>query len=247
MIGSDKTSTARGGLSIERPTGVAPRALTARPPWTSRFLFFEGSDVMDTAEAVGRLLDVAHTAYSLRLVTATAGNVSVRTGEGFMISGSGYSLGWLEEKHLATVKHDGQHTAGPTPSLETSLHAAVYRSIKEAGSILHFHGLWTPQVAIMDTLDPWVPSVCSPDFAALFPDPGIPRVPALAAGSVELVNATLRALARQPRGILLCGHGAVTWGANSREALFAAEIIEMAAHTDYHARCLNQPGGCGYS
>jgi len=79
------------------------------------------------------------------MTPANGGNVSIRHGNGFIISASGSNLGYFEEDELSFVEqcdekkecviYHGQNK----PSSESIMHWLIYRNRPEAYAIIHAH------------------------------------------------------------------------------------------------------------
>lgn len=71
---------------------------------------------------------------------ATSGNYSTRLDDGsFAVTVSGRHKGRLTPDDVMRVDAMGAALDGKTPSAETALHLAVYRSFPEVGAVLHSH------------------------------------------------------------------------------------------------------------
>ena len=66
--------------------------------------------------------------YARGYVHATAGNISVRLDDGFLITPTDACLGFLEPTQLARLDADARQTSGPVASKTIALHAAIYRA-----------------------------------------------------------------------------------------------------------------------
>ena len=150
-----------------------------------------------------------------RLISATAGNFSVRTKEGFLITKSGAQKARLTPEDLVEVP-----LAGPFPegaSVESVIHREVYRATP-ARAIVHAH----PRVAVALSLhlDRIVPLDLEGQYY-------LKEVPVLAP---KTTSATLEAALAVAEGLkghracLLRGHGAFAIGLKERpeEALLEA-------------------------
>ncbi len=190
---------------------------------------------------LSEIIEVAHRAYGHRLVPGASGNVSVRshddTDSEFLISASGTCLGYLAPEQLVPFPTGG--TEARQPSSEAKLHAALYRALPRARALLHYHGTWTILAAeACEAEHEWRPSLALPEFTAFAPGRVVGVVPAVAAGSYELALQAA-SLARRfcASGLILRGHGGITWGPSPQQALFHAETLESAAKMDYLIRC----------
>jgi 3-dehydro-4-phosphotetronate decarboxylase len=72
-------------------------------------------------------------------VHATAGNISVRLDDGFLITPTDACLGFLEPQRLARVAPDGTHTDGDRPSKTLVLHRRIYEADSTARCVIHTH------------------------------------------------------------------------------------------------------------
>lgn len=74
---------------------------------------------------------------------ASAGNISVRTQTGFLITPTDACLGELDPARLAEVDADGLQVAGDTASKTLALHRRIYAADPEAGCVIHTHATHT--------------------------------------------------------------------------------------------------------
>ncbi|HET9652248.1 MAG TPA: aldolase [Usitatibacter sp.] len=72
-------------------------------------------------------------------VHATAGNISVRLDDGYLITPTDACLGFLEPQRLARVAPDGAHTGGDRPSKTLALHRRIYEADSTARCVIHTH------------------------------------------------------------------------------------------------------------
>lgn len=70
------------------------------------------------------------------LNVGAAGNVSVRFGEGMLITPTGVPPEELSDGELVIAGLDGSHTGPLRPSSEWAMHAAVYRRLPAAGAVV---------------------------------------------------------------------------------------------------------------
>ena len=72
-------------------------------------------------------------------VHATAGNISVRTDGGFLITPTDACLGDLDPARLAEVDHEGVQTGGDRASKTLALHRRIYAADPQARCVIHTH------------------------------------------------------------------------------------------------------------
>ncbi|MFW5896516.1 MAG: class II aldolase/adducin family protein [Bacillota bacterium] len=226
---------ARNGDNSRLPEGISYREINwggtagiyGSSLGTGRSSFLEGL-IVGRDEILEELIRIGRESYRLRLTPGTAGNLSVRSEKGLIISRSGVSLGFAVKDDYLEVTGDDAGGNG-RPSSELPMHAAIYRKVPEARAVLHFHGPWIIQIGTREHPRRWIPEPMPPEFSRLAPEGYVPRVPAMDPGSARLANATGEAFLCGSRGAVLCGHGGVAWGDDPRDALHCAEAMESAA------------------
>ncbi|MCP3427087.1 class II aldolase/adducin family protein [Rothia sp. AR01] len=173
----------------------------------------------------------------------SSGNLSVRTSDRILMSGTGTSLGHLAEEDIAVLDLEGRWLSGARPSKEVPLHAAMYAREPGHRAVVHLH---SPQSVAVACLEPWSELSAVPPITPYFlmrvgQTPLIPFVPP---GSPLMGDAVLAAPGRF-RAALLANHGQVTAGADLAAAADAAVELEEACRitllTDGRARRLLDP------
>ena len=167
-------------------------------------------------------------------VHATAGNISVRLIDGFLITPTDACLGTLEPARLARVELDGQQSSGDRASKTFALHRQIYAADAQAGCILHTHsthlvaltlqGVWSAD----DIVPPITPYfVMKVGHVPLIPyhRPGDPRVAALVAARINGMAARGTPL----RAVMLDRLGPTVWHRSPAEASAVLEELEETA------------------
>ncbi|MBB6550548.1 3-oxo-tetronate 4-phosphate decarboxylase [Nonomuraea rubra] len=172
-----------------------------------------------------QIAELSASLFRRRLTHGRTGNVSARTGDGFLITPTGGSLGAVGE--LALVALTGEHLDGPRPSKEAFLHAALYRARPDAGAVVHLHSTHAVAVSCHDGLDP--DDVLPPLTAYYVMRVGrLPLLPYHAPGDPALGPIAERA-ARTAHALLLANHGPIVAGADLAAAADAIEELEETA------------------
>ncbi len=70
---------------------------------------------------------------------STAGNISVRTEHGFLITPSDACLGFLQPEQIALVDFHGKQLSGAPASKTLALHQAIYHAEPSANCVIHTH------------------------------------------------------------------------------------------------------------
>ena len=94
---------------------------------------------MDEAFLRDEVCRVGASLFQRGYVHATAGNVSVRLDDGFLITPTDACLGFLDPARLARVDAAGAHVAGDRPSKTLALHRRIYEADPAARCVIHTH------------------------------------------------------------------------------------------------------------
>jgi L-fuculose-phosphate aldolase len=159
------------------------------------------------------------------LVTGTAGNLSVRLAAArFLVTPSGMDYECLGPADLCAVDGETGEVAGARrPSVETGLHAAIYRLRPDVGAVVHTHSLYATAVAATRRNLP-----CLLDAMAVQFGGPVPVARYAIPGSKDLADGAARALG-DGGAVLLANHGVVAVGGDLGEALSRVELVERAA------------------
>jgi len=166
------------------------------------------------------------------LAPATAGNYSVRLGDGrIAVTVSGRHKGRLGRDDVMLVDTDGIALEGKKPSAETALHTVVYRLYPQVNAVLHVHSV--PVVALTRHL-PGASEVVLRGYEMLKAFPGITTHEITVGIPIFENSQDIAALAReversgktQAPAYLIRGHGAYGWGKDLEEAERVIEGLE---------------------
>lgn len=153
------------------------------------------------------------------LIVGSSGNVSGRIPEGMLITPSGGDPDRAVE--LATIAMDGTEHAGPTPSSEWALHAAVYAQTPDAGFVLHAHAdACTALACLAEPLPAFHYMVLQ------FGGFDVRCAPYVTFGTAALADAAAEAM-KDRTACLLANHGMIVCGATARQTLSRAVALEQ--------------------
>jgi ribulose-5-phosphate 4-epimerase/fuculose-1-phosphate aldolase len=165
--------------------------------------------------------------YSRRYTVGSAGNISARLEDGWLITPTDACLGHLDPAKIAKVGRDGEWVSGDKPSKTLALHRGVYDTNPDMHGVVHTHstnlvaltlaGVWKPD----DVLPPITPYY-------VMKVGHIPLIPYCRPGDPSVAE-RVRALANDVRGVLLERLGPVVWGASVSQAAWALEELEETA------------------
>ena len=189
---------------------------------------------MNEAEARDEICRVGRSLFERGYVHASAGNISVRLTEGFLVTPTDACLGFLEPQGLARVGPQGEPVSGPPASKTLALHRRIYAADPQAGCVIHSHsthlvaltlaGVWSAA----DILPPITPYfVMKVGHVPLigYHRPGDPRVGGLVAAQIE----THRARGLQLRAVMLERLGPTVWHDTPAQAMATLEELEETA------------------
>jgi 3-dehydro-4-phosphotetronate decarboxylase len=94
---------------------------------------------MNEMELRQEICRVGRSLFERGYVHSTAGNISVRLPDGFLITPSEACLGFLAPETLAKVGTDGVQISGERASKTLTLHRSIYSADAEAGCVIHTH------------------------------------------------------------------------------------------------------------
>jgi 3-dehydro-4-phosphotetronate decarboxylase len=182
---------------------------------------------MSEQEQRAAIVAHARSLHARGLSPGTSGNISVRLGDGWLMTPTGSSFGSLDPTRLSRLDAAGEHADGDPPTKERPLHMAMYDVRPEANAIVHLHSSYAVAVACMDGVDP--ADVLPPLTPYYVLRVGcLPLVPYGRPGDQALADA-VRAAARDSPALLLANHGPIVAAPSLEAAASAAEEIEEAA------------------
>jgi autoinducer 2 (AI-2) kinase len=207
----DLASIPRPGAAVPAPSGAAPAS--------------EPVSGIPAGDIRHQLVDVVNELYATQLITATGGNVSVRTGTPgeAWITPSQLFKGDLSPGILIRVGMDGRalDADAGSPSSEALMHTAVLEAKPEAQAVIHCHA---PNATIL--VNAGLPFLPVSTEAAFFV--GIGRIPFVMPGTADLAGAIVEAMG-DGWAVLMQNHGLLVAGRSLRRAADSAEIIERSA------------------
>jgi ribulose-5-phosphate 4-epimerase/fuculose-1-phosphate aldolase len=166
--------------------------------------------------------------YERRLAHGSAGNLSVRLGDGsILVTPTNSSLGFLTPRQISKVSAEGVLISGDPPSKEAFFHLAVYNERPHAGAIVHLHS--THAVAISCLCHEDTSNVLPPLTAYHVMRVGrLPLVPYYRPGDRKLAEA-VRETAKTHHSMLLANHGPIVSAKSLAEAVSIYEELEETA------------------
>lgn len=186
--------------------------------------------------------------YARGYVHATAGNISVRLDDGFLITPTDACLGTLDPARLARLDAQGLQTGGDRASKTLALHRHIYGADAAARCVIHTHsthlvaltlqGVWSAD----DIVPPITPYyVMKVGHVPLIPylRPGSPEMAARVVLAIERARGTGRTI----RAVLHERLGPNIWHVSPSAAMALLEELEETARLWLMSATRPQPLG----
>jgi L-fuculose-phosphate aldolase len=157
---------------------------------------------------------------TLGLSQGTSGNVSVRAGDGFLVTPSGIPAEALRPEDIVAMQFDGGFTHPLAPSSEWHFHRDILAARPDVNAVVHAHPTHCTAFAI-----------CGRDIPAVHymiaaaGGPTVRCAPYAPYGTEALSAAALTALEGR-MACLLANHGMIAIGSDLRKALWLAVEVE---------------------
>ena len=165
--------------------------------------------------------------YDRGLAHGSAGNISVKLADGWLMTPTNSCLGRLDPARISRLDANGKLLSGDPPSKETFLHIAMYEERTSCGAVVHLHSVHAVAVSCLADVDPG--DVFPPITAYAIMQVGkLALVPYFPPGDPTLADA-VRKLAGRHHAVLLANHGPVVAGSTLDAAVNAIEELEQTA------------------
>jgi L-fuculose-phosphate aldolase len=176
------------------------------------------------------VIDACRRMNALGINQGTSGNISVRHGEGMLITPTSVPYDSMSAEQIVLMAMDGSFAAGQRPSSEWRFHLDVLRSRTDVHAVVHAHPTYATILAIMGLEIPPVHYM----IAAAGGD-SIRCAPYATFGTPELSEYAVKALEGR-MACLLAHHGLIAIGPSLEKAMWLAVEVETLAR-QYHG-CL---------
>jgi ribulose-5-phosphate 4-epimerase/fuculose-1-phosphate aldolase len=173
------------------------------------------------------ICDIGRLLYGRGYTVGSAGNISARLEDGWLITPTDACLGRLDPADIAKVNLAGEWVSGSKPSKTLALHREVYDRNPGVGGVVHTHsthlvaltlaGVWQPD-NILPPITPYQVMKVGPVPLIGYERPGSPKV---AQRVAQLANSV--------RGVMLERLGPVIWESSVAKAAYALEELEETA------------------
>ena len=158
----------------------------------------------------------------------SAGNISVRLEDGFLITPTNSCLGRLDPARISKLDAQYRHVSGDKPSKEVFMHRAFLATRPEAGAVVHLHSTHATAIACLAAPGEAAPIPPLTPYFVMRVGRSLPVVKYYRPGDAAMEPA-IAAAAKDARAVLLANHGPVVSGKTLDDAVYAAEELEEAA------------------
>ena len=169
-------------------------------------------------------------------VHATAGNISVKLDDGFLITPTDACMGFLDPAKLAKLDVNMQHISGDRASKTIALHARIYSAAApfniQTGCIIHTHSthcvaltLQTTAAELLSALTPYFVMKVGHVPIISYHRPGSPATAQEAADTITQYGERGTPI----RAVMLPRLGPNVWAASPFEAMAVLEELEETA------------------
>ena len=169
------------------------------------------------------------------LCPGRAGNVSLRTPHGMIVTPSGAAPEEVKAEDIVAIALDGHPLGAGVPSSEWLMHARIYQAFPQARCVVHTHAEACSALACLrERLPPFHYMVLA------FGGEDVRCTPYVTFGTPALAEAAVRAL-QDRTACLLANHGMNLHAAEASQALAAALVLESLARQYLLARTAGTP------
>ena len=181
----------------------------------------------DEARVREEICSTGASLYQRGYTVGSAGNISARLDDGWLITPTDACLGRLDPAEIAKVDLAGNAVSGGKPSKTLTLHRGIYASNAQTRGIVHTHsthlvaltlaGVWS-EADVLPPITPYYVMKVGHIPLIRYRRPGDPQV-----------AEQIAALADSVRGVLLERLGPVVWERSVAQASYALEELEETA------------------
>lgn len=180
---------------------------------------------MSEQQLRAQVVELSKSLFDRGFSVGSAGNISVRSADGFLMTPTNTSLGRLDPEQLSVLDSSWAHVDGPKPSKEVVMHQAVYEARPDAQAVVHLHSTYVTAVSCLrenQVIPPLTP------YFIMRLGREVPTVPYFRPGSSHIKQDIFQAAQRGP-AVILSNHGSIVAGTSLEDAVNAAEEMEVSA------------------
>jgi len=181
------------------------------------------------------LIRVGKQLEAMNLNRGASGNISVRCGEGMLVSPSGLGVGGLTLEDIVFVDAAGRSHGARAPSSEWLFHRDILAAHPEFGAVVHTHSVAATTLACLRKEIPAIHYMI-----LMAGGDNIPCTGYATFGTQALSDMAVAAL-KDRKACLLANHGVIAVGKTLEEAAHLAGEVEMLATLYLQALQIGEP------
>lgn len=191
---------------------------------------------MNETQAREEICRTGRSLFERGYVHATAGNISVRLDDGFLITPTDACLGFLDPARLARLDAKGQQTSGDRASKTIALHTRIYTAARkfdeDTACVIHTHSTHCVALTLNNPGDELLAAL-TPYFVMKVGH--VPVIPYHRPGAPEAAEQVARAIERfgaagtPVRAVMLTRLGPNVWHDTPAAAMAVLEELEETA------------------
>jgi L-ribulose-5-phosphate 4-epimerase len=205
-----------------------------KPPNLTREDFGMGS----FDEIKQELVEICRKLVAKGFLIGTGGNVSIRLAHqpAMAITPSNYDYMKMQSEDICILDLGAKSIEGDMkPSIESSMHAAIYAHRADVNVIIHTHQIYASVFALIDQ-----PIPALYDEQVRFLGRSVEIVDYAPSGTAFLKRNIVAKLRNHCNAYILQNHGALSLGINAERAIFNVELLEKCALTYLLALCTDK-------
>lgn len=191
--------------------------------------------MLTTVHERHQIIDIAMRLTQLGLNKGSAGNVSLRHEDGFLVTPSGLSAHEMRAADIVEMDFDGTWSGVRKPSSEWRFHRDILMARPEIGAIVHTHAPFCTTLAVLGREIP-----AFHYMVAVAGGKSVRCAPYATFGTQELSDQAVAALEGR-RACLLAHHGMIALGRDLPAALALAVEVESLAEQYWRALQIAEP------
>lgn len=192
---------------------------------------------VEFAAARERISELGRELLEQDLTAGTGGNLSARVDENrIAVSPTGVPYPEMTPADVPVIALDGERVAGERdPSVESRMHAMVYRRRPGVGGIVHTHSPYATSFAVLREPIP------ATHYLVAYAGQEVPVAEYASYGTPALGENAVTALGEDRDACLLANHGVLAVGEDVESAFEVALAVEFCARVHCQAASMGEP------
>ncbi|MBX8827400.1 aldolase [Ochrobactrum sp. SFR4] len=183
---------------------------------------------MNETETRNLIVELGASLFQRGYSVGSAGNISVRLADGYLMTPTNCSLGRLKAESISKLDLDWNHISGDRPSKEVFMHRAVLSARPQAGAVVHLHSTYATAIGCLAAVDRTNPIPPLTPYFVMRVGGMLPMIKYYRPGD-SAMEADLSAAAKEASAMILANHGPVVSGKTLIDTVYAAEELEESA------------------